>query len=246
MIAAILIGRKGSTGLPGKNTMDLEGHPMTWWPLMAAAETPLIDRIYVSTDDPDIAKVAQDFDATIIDRPAYLASKSALGEDAYVHAHQLISAEILPEVADAYVLLMANAVTVSPAQLTEGITVLRERPDVDSAVTVSRYNMWSPLRARREMEDGTLQPFVPIETFGDPATLDCDRDSQGDVLFADMGASIIRPRNLDDLRSGQLPQKWMGRRIHPILNEGGLDVDYAFQVPQAAWWLRMNRPEHCA
>jgi hypothetical protein len=245
VIAAILIGRKGSTGLPGKNTMELEGHPMTWWPLMAAAETPLIDRIFVSTDDPDIADIARNFSATIIERPAYLASKEALGEDAYVHAHQVISAEVGADDPEAYVLLMANAVTVSPAQLTEGLTVLREHPDIDSAVTVSRYNMWSPLRARRAMSDGTLQPFVPFETFGDPSTLDCDRDSQGDVLFADMGTSIIRPRNLSDLHGGLLPQKWMGQRIYPIRNEGGLDVDYDYQVPQAAWWLRKNRPEHC-
>jgi hypothetical protein len=244
VIAAILIGRKGSTGLPGKNTMSIEGHPMVWWPLKAAIETPEIDRIYVSTDDPGIVEVAADFGATIIERPPHLASKQALGEDAYVHAHEMISSETT-EAHEAYVLLMANAVTVSPQQLSEGITVLRERPDVDSAVTVSRYNMWSPLRARRETADGTLEPFVPFENFGDPATLDCDRDSQGDVWFADMGTSIIRPRNLDDLHGGLLPQKWMGRRIAPIRNEGGLDVDYAYQVPQAAWWLRTFRSEHC-
>lgn len=224
--------------------MIIEGHPMVWWPLMAASETPEIDRIYVSTDDPDICAVAANFGAEIIERPPHLASKEALGEDAYVHAHQVILSQAAEE-PEAYVLLMANAVTVSPRQLSEGIGVLRDRPDVDSAVTVSRYNMWSPLRARRASADGTLQPFVRLETFGDPATLDCDRDSQGDVWFADMGTSIIRPRNLDHLHSGLLPQKWMGRRIFPIRNEGGLDVDYPYQVPQAAWWLRTFRPEHC-
>jgi hypothetical protein len=224
--------------------MLLEGHPLTWWPMKAAQETALIDRIYVSTDDPDIVRIAREFDARVIERPTYLASKEALGEEAYVHAHQHIVAEGGPA-PELYVLLMANAVTISPEQLTEGITELREKPRFDSAVTVSRYNMWSPLRARREMPDGSLQPFVPFETFGDPATLDCDRDSQGDVWFADMGVSIVRPRNLDFMHTGLLPQKWMGQRIHPIRNEGGLDVDYAYQIPQAAWWLRENRPQHC-
>lgn len=243
MIAAVLIGRKGSTGLPGKNTMIVEGHPMSWWPLKAAQEVEEIDQIYVSTDDPAIAEVASEFSAVVIDRPPHLASESALGEDAFVHAHKsIIASGIEPEL---YVLLMANAVTVSPAQLREGIGILRERADLDSAVTVSRYNMWSPLRARREQPDGTLQPFVPFDTFGDPSTLDCDRDSQGDVWFADMGASIIRPTNLDHLARGLLPQKWMGQRIYPIKNEGGLDVDYAYQVPQAEWWLRVNRRDFC-
>ena len=239
MIAAILIGRKGSSGYPGKNTALIAGHPMVWWPLQAAVETSEIDRIYVSTDDPGIASIAGDMGAHLIDRPAYLADNAALGEDAYVHAHQVISAELdeIGETVELYVLLMANAVTISADQLSEGIGVLRDRPELDSAVTVSCYNMWSPLRARKINEDGLLQPFVPFETFGDPATLNCDRDSQGDVWFADMGVSIVRPRNLDHLESGLLPQKWMGQAIYPIKNVGGLDVDYPYQMPQAQWWL---------
>ncbi|MDC3001468.1 cytidylyltransferase [Actinomycetota bacterium] len=243
MIAAILIGRKGSSGLPGKNTMELANRPMTWWPLDAARQTPEIEHIYVSTDDPEIVEVAQEFDATIIDRPQHLATQEALGDHAYLHAHTVIRDELShqgkePEL---YVLLMANAVTISPQLLSEGIQALRQDPSLHSAVTVSRYNMWSPLRARRITDEGILQPFVPFETFGDPATLDCDRDSQGDVWFADMGVSIVRPQNLDNLEGGLLPQKWMGQRIHPLKNDGGLDVDYPFQVPQAEWWVRQNR-----
>ena len=239
MIAAILIGRKGSSGFPGKNTTEIAGHPMAWWSLEAANQTPEIDITYVSTDDPDLGEIGLKMGARLIERPASLASNTALGEDAYVHAHQVISQEMKgtgtpPEL---YVLLMANAVTISSAQLTEGISQMRSRPDLDSAVTVSCYNMWSPLRARKITEDGLLQPFVPFDVFGDPGTLNCDRDSQGDVWFADMGVSIVRPSNLDDLQSGMLPQKWMGQRIHPIKNLGGLDVDYPFQMPQAQWWL---------
>ena len=220
--------------------MDVRGHPMAWWPLHAASQTPAIERIYVSTDDPAIEDIARGVGASTIERPAYLASNTALGEHAYQHAHEVITAELSAEgiAPEIYVLLMANAVTINSQLLAEGIEVLRTRPDIDSAVTVSCYNMWSPLRARRIGDDGLLLPFVPFETFGDPATLNCDRDSQGDVWFADMGASIIRPRNLDHLEEGLLPQKWMGQRIHPLRNVGGLDVDYSFQMPQAQWWLQ--------
>jgi len=142
------------------------------------------------------------------------------------------------EHADIYVLLMANAVTISPQQISEGIAVLRTRPEIDSAVTVSCYNMWSPLRARKITEEGLLEPFVPFEVFGDPRTLNCDRDSQGDVWFADMGVSVVRAANLDHLEDGLLPQKWMGQSICPIKNEGGLDVDFPYQLPQAEYWLQ--------
>ena len=97
-----------------------------------------------------------------------------------------------------------------------------------------------PLRARQIVDGGHLQPFVPFETFGDPKTLNCDRDSQGDVLFADMGVSIIRPQNLDNMEDGLLPQKWMGQNIWPLENYGGLDVDYDYQMPQAEFWLKRN------
>ncbi len=215
---------------------------MVWWPLNAAQECSDVDRIYVSTDDPDIVAVAESFESHIIDRPDYLASDAALGEDAYVHAHGVVQADAQREGVhvEMYVLLMANAVTVTSGQISEGVVVLRERPDMDSAVTVSCYNMWSPLRARRITDGGLLQPFVPFEVFGDPKILNCDRDSQGDVWFADMGVSVVRPQNLEDLDSGLLPQKWMGQRIYPIKNEAGLDVDFAYQVSQAEYWIQQH------
>ncbi|MAY67119.1 MAG: cytidylyltransferase [Rhodospirillaceae bacterium] len=240
MICAILIGREGSTGFPGKNIYPILGRPLVAYPLMAAQKAPSIERIYISTDSPKLKEIGAEYGARIIDRPDHLCTKAALGEHAYQHAHQVISAELAEEgkTPELYVLLMANAPTVTADILETGIDVLRRNPDYDSAVTVSCYNMWSPLRARREDENGLLQPFVPFETFGDPKTLNCDRDSQGDVWFADMGASIVRPKNLDDLESGLKPQQWMGQKIYPLKQEGGLDVDYAYQMPQAEYYLR--------
>jgi len=243
MIVAILIGREGSTGLSGKNVREVCGKPLVAWPLESARRVNEIDRIYVSTDSPRIKAIAREYGGRIIDRPPHLCTKEALGEHAYLHAHEVITAELAKERTkpELYVLLMANAPTVTPAQLREGIGTLRAYPDYDSAVTVSCYNMWSPLRARKIGADGLLHPFVPFETFGDPKTLNCDRDSQGDAWFADMGVSIVRPRNLDHLEDGLLPQKWMGQKIYPIKNEGGLDVDYNYQMPQAEFWLKTNR-----
>ena len=242
MIAAILIGREGSTGFPGKNVYPLLGRPLVAYPLMAAQEAPSIDRIYVSTDSQAIKDIAREFGAQVIDRPDYLCTRAALGEDAYVHAYELIKTECAEkgETLELLVLLMANAPTISAEILEEGIRVLREQPETDSAVTVSCYNMWSPLRARKTDASGHLQPFVPFEIFGDPKTLNCDRDSQGDVWFADMGVSIVRPKNLDYLEGGLLPQKWMGQNIWPLKNYGGLDVDYDYQMPQAEFWLKKH------
>lgn len=238
MIAALLLGRKGSVGFPGKNTFPILGRPLAYYPMAAALQTPEIDRVYLSTDDPQLVKIAGENGVETIERPDHLATKEALGEHAFVHGYQVIQQRNPGESIELLVLLFCNAATILPSTISEGIRILRERPDLDSAVTVSRYNMWSPLRARRRNAQGLLEPFVPFEVFGDPRTLNCDRDSQGDVLFADMGVSIVRPKNLDQLESGMLPQKWMGQRIHPLPQEAGCDVDYEWQLPVVEWWLK--------
>lgn len=241
MIPALLIGREGSVGFPGKNVYPLLGRALMEYPLLAANGSRHIDALYVSTDSAEIREISRGYGARIIDRPPELCTASALGEDVFVHGYRWIQEGLPPaDSVEMLVLLMCNAPTITPGLIDEGIEVLRAHPDYDSAVSVSKYNMYSPLRARTIGRDGLLHPFVPFETFGDPGTLNCDRDSQGDVWFADMGASIVRPRNLEHLEEGLLPQKWMGRRIFPLKQWGGLDIDYEWQVPQAGFWLEKH------
>lgn len=237
MIAALLLGRKGSKGFPGKNKHIINGKPLAWYPMKTALSVEKIDKVYLSTDDPDLAEIANSVGVEVIDRPDYLADDKALGEDAYVHGYEEICRRNPDEKIDTVVLLFCNAATINKASIEKGLGMLRDDPEADSAVTVSRYNMWSPLRARKVTDNGYLEPFVPFESFGDPATLNCDRDSQGDIWFADMGCSIVRSHCLENINSGLLPQKWMGKKILPIYQEAGCDIDYEWQIPGVEWWL---------
>ena len=239
MIAALSLGRKGSVGFPGKNLFPVLGKPLASYSLTAAMESKVVDRTFLSTDDPGLMAMGRDLGIDVIERPAYLCTKEALGEDAYKHGYEVICERLgcKPELV---VLLFCNAPTVTPDQIRQAVEVLRKHPEYDSAVTVSRYNMFSPTRARRINNDGLCQPFVPFEVLNNPA-INCDRDSQGDVWFADVALSVIRPENLDHLERGLLPQKWMGQKIYPIKNEAGLDVDYEWQMPQAEWWIKRYR-----
>jgi molybdopterin-guanine dinucleotide biosynthesis protein A len=240
MIAAVLMGRKGSKGFPGKNLHIISGRPLAYYPINAARKCPEIDKIYISTDDERLMELASANGVEVIKRPAELCTDAALGEHVYVHAYNAIKDMNEGSAVELVVLLMCNAPTVTSAVISEGIKILRDNADYDSAVTVSKYNMWSPLRARKIGNDGLLHPFVPFETFGDPKNLNCDRDSQGDVWFADMGVSIVRPRCLERLEEGLLPQKWMGRKIYPLKQWGGLDVDYEWQIPLVEFWLNKH------
>lgn len=210
------------------------------YPLRAALGSKFVDAVYVSTDSEKIKEIGRENGAQIIDRPAYLCTKEALGEDAFVHGYFEIKERNTNEDIELVVLLFCNTPTITSDMIDKGIAILREHSEYDSAVTVSCYNMWSPLRARKIGTDGLLHPFVPFEAFGNLKTLNCDRDSQGDVWFADMGVSIVRPRCLENIEQGLLPQKWMGQKIYPLKQWGGLDVDYEWQIPQMEYWLKKH------
>lgn len=238
MIPALALGRKGSQGFPGKNTHKVLGKLLAYYPMNAALKTPEVDKVYLSTDDPELMKLAKEINVEVIVRPPHLCTATALGEDAYVHGYREIK-KLNPDKEIEFVaLLFCNAPTIMPGIISEGIRALRNDPSLDSAVTVSKYNMYSPSRARRINKEGLLSPFIPFEAYCDAKTLNCDRDSQGDVWFADMGVSIVRPRCLDNIKGGLPPQKWMGKKIYPLKQSYGLDVDYEWQMPQVEHWLK--------
>ncbi|MBE7438828.1 MAG: cytidylyltransferase [Spirochaetales bacterium] len=233
---AIILGRKGSKGVPGKNTLRLLGRPAMHYPMLAAKNSRHLDYGFVSTDDPEIADAGKAFGFRIIERPPELCTDTALFEDALIHGYE--NARTFIGVTPAYVaILMCNAVTVDANLIDQAIDSLEANPEADSAVTVSLLNMYSPLRARKLNSSGYLDPFVPFETFGDPATLSCDRDSQGDVYFADMSHSVTRGNTLEHIREGLLPQRWMGKKILPVPHPFGCDIDAGWQIAASLSWL---------
>ena len=64
-IYAIIPARGGSKRIKKKNIIEIGGKPMIAWTIQAALETDLIDKVIVSTDCPDIAKVAKKYGAEV-------------------------------------------------------------------------------------------------------------------------------------------------------------------------------------
>ena len=85
---------------------------------------------------------------------------------------------------------------------------------------------------------GELIPFVPFRHFSNNKNLNCDRDSQGNVYFADMSLSVVRSRCLEDMKNNLLPQRWMGKKIAPLFCAAGADIDYEWQIPQAKYCIQ--------
>ncbi len=241
VIVSLLIGRKGSRGFPKKNLIKINNKFIFEYPIIACSKSRIVDDIYISTDCPKIMQITKKkYNANIIKRPKYLTTNKALGDDAFKHGYQkiLLDQNKKGNKIEFIILLFANSATINHKQVVSGVNFLRNNPTFDSAVSVSKYNMWSPLRARKVEKDGSLKPFVPFKTFGNPKTLNCDRDSQGDVYFADMGVSIVKPHCFNKMEDNLLPQKWMGKKIAPIYSEAGFDLDYEWQLPQLKYWIK--------
>jgi len=207
--------------------------------LIAAKKSKFIDKIYVATDCDKIKKISSKYNVEFIDRPKKLNTNKALGDHVFEYSYEQVKKKNTKKI-ELVVLLFANAPTINFKLIDQGITLLKKNKYFDSAVSTSVYNMWSPLRARKLASDGSLKPFVDFEYFGNPKTLNCDRDSQGNVYFADMSLSVVRPKCLENLKNGLLPQRWMGKKIMPIKSWGGCDVDYKWQIPGVKHWLITN------
>lgn len=77
-LIATVCARGGSKGLPRKNVLPFAGLPLIAHSIRQALACPLIEGVYVSTDDEEIAQVARDHGARVpYLRPAELATDTA-------------------------------------------------------------------------------------------------------------------------------------------------------------------------
>jgi len=85
-IVCIIPARGGSKGLPRKNIRRIAGLPLIAHSILQAKQAFSINRVYVSTDDPEIASVAQSYGADVISRPSEIAGDTASSESALLDA----------------------------------------------------------------------------------------------------------------------------------------------------------------
>lgn len=82
-----ILGRAGSVGVPGKNVRLLGGMPLIVHSIRHARETGLFDAVVVSTDDPEVARIAEDEAVDlIVSRPPEMATSTAGKLPAIRHA----------------------------------------------------------------------------------------------------------------------------------------------------------------
>jgi CMP-N,N'-diacetyllegionaminic acid synthase len=178
-ITAIIPARGGSKGVPRKNVRLIGDKPLIAHSILQAKEAKLINNVYVSTNDFEIAQTARNYGAKIIHRPDELSGDTASSESALIHA--LVEIEktgIYPEL---IVFLQCTSPIRKGTDIDDAIEKLQaENADSLLSVSPSHRFLWEEVngvakpinydyhhRLRRQdmkpqfMENGSIYVFKP-------------------------------------------------------------------------------------
>jgi N-acylneuraminate cytidylyltransferase len=136
MNIAIIPARGGSKRIPRKNIRPFCGRPMITWPIGAAVASGLFEHILVSTEDAEIADLAQQAGAEVpFSRPVELAGDHSGTADVIVHALSWAREAGWP--VEAACCIYATAAFVSAEVLVESRQLIS--PECDYAFPAVRY-----------------------------------------------------------------------------------------------------------
>lgn len=164
---AIIPARGGSKGVPGKNIKPLAGKPLIAWTIEAAKKSKYIDRVIVSTDDEEIAKVALEYGAEVpFLRPADISGDLATDLEFIDHALEFFETQesFIPDI-------VLRLPPTSPLRTCEhidtGIITLVDTEGADASrpiVEVDKhpYKFW----LRDDEDERFLKPFLSKEHTG--------------------------------------------------------------------------------
>jgi N-acylneuraminate cytidylyltransferase len=129
-IVTIIPARGGSKSIHKKNLIDFCGKPLVVWSIEQAQTCALVNGVYVSTEDQEIAVVSKKYGAEVIQRPIELSTDTASSEDALVHAIDRIEKEDGRNI-DIVVFLQATSPLRNPADIDNALRKFIDQ-DADS------------------------------------------------------------------------------------------------------------------
>ena len=133
-VLGLIPARGGSKGIPRKNIRELAGIPLIAHSIQAARDATAIDSVVVSTDDKEIAEVAESHGARVpFMRPSELATDEA--PTAPVITHALKTLHDAGEAYDAFVLLQPTSPLRTATHIDEAYS-LYEESNTDSVISV--------------------------------------------------------------------------------------------------------------
>ena len=130
---AFIFARGGSKGVPGKNIKEICGKPLIAYSIEIAKEIECIEKIYVSTEDDNIANVAKKYGADIIPRPHNLAQDDSPEWLVWQHAVKWL--EEKGKSLDVFISLPTTSPLRNKKDITQCLASLDEKTDVVVGIT---------------------------------------------------------------------------------------------------------------
>jgi len=177
-----VLARAGSTGVPGKNSRPIRGLPLVVHSIRHARRSELFDAVVVSTDDPEVRRIAEDEGVElVVTRPAELATATAGKLPAILHAVEQAES-MLGTSFDVVVDLDATSPLRVPEDVVAAVELLEHHPDATNVITASPARRSPYFNLVERGPDGTVRLVRP----SDPPLL---RRQDAPECF-DMNASI--------------------------------------------------------
>ena len=159
---AIIPSRGGSKGLPGKNIRLLNGKPLIGYTIESAIEAKNINRVVVSTDDMEIAKIAKIYGAEIpFMRPQELATDNALAIDNYIYTIERLNTEFGGNYKE-FVVLHPTSPLRTAEDIDNAIEIFKNR-NAESVISVCEAPH-PPLWAKEIDVHGILKNYFSLNT----------------------------------------------------------------------------------
>ena len=228
MNAAVITARRGSKD---KNVWEVLGTPIVAYPINSAWLCSMINEVHVTTDSEAVAKVARGLMASIIERPAELATDEANHGDAIVHA-----VSMLPNWIENVVVMLGNSVMVEPEHIFEALKLLGQRPELDSVMSVMALEDIHPTRSHTIDIFGHLGMY--LDTDGPVST-----NRQDYVPTYAFDGRLWAFRKEVASRVGSIkPWFWMGNKCAPLILPFPpvRDVHDRREIEISEMWLRRN------
>jgi N-acylneuraminate cytidylyltransferase len=141
-VLGVILARAGSEGLKNKHLLPLLGRPVIAYTFDHAREARQLTRVIVSSDSPEVLRLAAGAGFETIVRPAGLATAQASVQEVMLHALEQIEAR--PGFrADALAVLYGN-VPVRPAGAIDGAIEMLRHTRADSVRSFCPVGKWHP------------------------------------------------------------------------------------------------------
>lgn len=160
VIYAWIFARGGSKGLPRKNILPLDGRPLIAHAIEIGLQSELIDTVFVSTDNDEIAEIARMHGATVpFIRPNDFATDQAPERLAWRHAVEWVRASNLPNM-DVMVSLPATSPLRTLSEVNEGIDMFLSG-EWDTVISVSHSCRHPSFNMVNIENDGSVELVNP-------------------------------------------------------------------------------------